>query len=93
MVDTARANNIVPLLVTMGHGPLHNSLARNNQNTREIAREKDVLLVDFERVAKPSYFTEDNVYIFRPGNAAMIRTIVRKFARSGFEFVPREETN
>ena len=93
IVNSAKANNIVPVLMTMGHGPWHKALSSNNQITREIAREKGVLLVDFERVSKPSYFTSDNVHLTRAGNKARVTILVDVLSKQNFGFVVREDRN
>jgi len=88
MVTIAKANNIVPVLVTMGHGPFwHHSLLLNNRITRDITRKKSVLFVDFERIAKPSYFTEDDIHMRRTGNRVLVKSIVDALYKSDLNFV------
>ena len=88
----AKANNITPVLMTMGHGPSwHHSLLLNNKITRDIAKEKGALLVDFEKVAKPSYFIpQDRLHILRPGNVARVKEIIDVLSKSDLNFVARD---
>ncbi len=86
IVAIARANSIVPVLVTMGHGPWHYSLQLNNQITRDIAAQTGALLVDFEKAALPAYFLNDNVHLRQSGNLALARTIAQALAASNISF-------
>src|SRR5262249_15524258 len=63
MVVIAQSRDITPVLMTMGHGPWHPSLMRLNQITREVAKAKGAVLVDFEITSAPSYFLGDFVHL------------------------------
>ena len=83
IVSLAKANSIVPVLMTMGHGPWHSSLSLNNQSTRQIAKEKGAILVDFEKIALPHLFSpSDNVHFTRQGNIARVKLLVYSLSRS-----------
>lgn len=85
----ARAHNIVTVFVTMGHGPWHSSLELNNAITRATALEHGAVLIDFQKAAHPSYFTEDNVHLTKAGNAALAREVVAALSNPDFNFVVR----
>ena len=89
IVHIARGNGVVPVLVTMGHGPWHRSLPLLQQHVRRIARDKGALLVDFERTSQPRYFMSDRVHLTRQGRAALAATITEAFARFKRGFVER----
>jgi len=89
IVAIAQANGIATLMVTMGHGPWHRSLALNNETTRQISQSRGTLLTDFEKAAQPAYFTGDNVHLTRAGNGALANEIVQTIAGAGFPFVKR----
>jgi lysophospholipase L1-like esterase len=87
IVAIAKAHSITPVLMTMGHGPWHHSLALNNQITRDITVKTGARLVDFEKAARPSYFLNDNVHLQRSGNQALVKTVLNAFADADFNFV------
>jgi len=76
----------MPVLMTMGHGPWHPSLMRLNQITREVAKAKGAVLVDFEITSAPSYFLADFVHLTREGNTAMARFLVDNLSRQNLPF-------
>jgi len=77
MVTMAHANGIVPVLVTVGHGPWSPSLPMLNEITRQIAQKKGALLVDFELYSKPGMFAGDNVHLIRAGNVVRVKVIAQ----------------
>ncbi len=82
IVSLAKANGIVPVLMTMGHGPWHSSLSLNNQSTRQIAKKKGAILVDFEKFALPHLFSpSDNVHLTRQGNISRVKILVLALSR------------
>jgi lysophospholipase L1-like esterase len=86
MVVVAQSRGITPVLMTMGHGPWHPSLMQLNEITREVARAKGAVLVDFEVTSAPSYFLEDFVHLTREGNTAMARLLVDNLSRQNLPF-------
>jgi lysophospholipase L1-like esterase len=86
MVVLAQSRGITPVLMTMGHGPWHPSLMRLNQITREVAKAKGAVLVDFEITSAPSYFLGDYVHLTREGNTAMARLLVDNLSRQNLPF-------
>jgi lysophospholipase L1-like esterase len=89
MVVIAKSRNIVPVLMTMGHGPWHPSFMRLNQITREIAKQSGAKLVDFEVTSQPSYFLGDLVHLTREGNTAMVQLLVKSFLTEDYPFHKR----
>jgi hypothetical protein len=86
MVVIAQSRGITPVLMTMGHGPWHPSLMQLNQITREVAKAKGAVLVDFEITSAPSYFLGDFVHLTREGNTAMARLLVDNLSRQNLPF-------
>jgi len=86
MVVIAQSRGITPVLMTMGHGPWHPSLMQLNQITREVAKAKGAVLVDFEITSAPAYFLGDFVHLTREGNTAMARLLVDNLSRQNLPF-------
>jgi lysophospholipase L1-like esterase len=79
-VAVAKANEIMPVLVTMGHGPWHPSLSLTAQILRDIARDKGAVLIDFESLSRPGWFSGDNVHLERAGNTALAESVANGIA-------------
>ncbi|MBI2373524.1 MAG: SGNH/GDSL hydrolase family protein [Deltaproteobacteria bacterium] len=89
LVAIARANEVLPVLVTMGHGEWHPSLARTAQIYRQVAEKTGARLVDFEPLSRDEFFTEDRVHLTGAGNAALAAAVAEEISRVGAMFVPR----
>jgi lysophospholipase L1-like esterase len=84
MAATAEERNIRPIFVTMGHGPYHPALARNNEIVRRVSAKTGSVLVDFEKesAGDSQCFAEDQVHLLLAGNQRLVSTICQKFANS-----------
>jgi len=91
IVNIAKGNGIVPVLMTMGHGLWHPSLPRVNQITRVVAQKKETLLVDFELLSRPQYFASDNVHCLRSGNEARVSAIADVLSKANLGFQPKSD--
>ena len=86
-VAIAKAHHVTPVLVTMGHGPWHPSLALTCKIMREVAGSQNATLVDFEPYSRAGWFDMDNVHLLRPGNTALAEVIARTLGAKGL--IPR----
>jgi hypothetical protein len=89
MVAIAQANKVVPVLVTMGHGPWHPSISMTAQINREVAKDKGALLVDFEPLSRPGWFAGDNIHLTRDGNFALASAVADVVGGSNPAFTRR----
>jgi lysophospholipase L1-like esterase len=89
LVAVAKAHNVIPALVTMGHGPWHRAIDRTAEINRKVAAERGALLIDFEKQSQPQYFTGDRIHLTREGNLALARYIADQLSQAGLPFVPR----
>lgn len=89
IVALAKANGVIPVLATMGHGPWHPAIDRTAEINRKVAAERGAILVDFERQGRPEYFTGDRIHLTREGNQALARAVAEELGRQSLPFTPR----
>lgn len=82
-VAIAKVHHVIPVLVTMGHGPWHPSLGLTCKIMREVAHAQGAYLVDFEPYSRQGWFDIDNVHLLRPGNTALAEVIARTLGKDG----------
>jgi len=89
IVISAIANQIVPVLMTMGNNNWHPSLEFLNQISRDIAKNRGAVLVDFSKLSQPHFFASDGVHLTQAGNLARVSAIVETLKKLKTDFVLR----